>query len=72
MSLGRLVYFWGLLEFQIILVGYAIMMTRTLDLDWKMRAFRVLPMFLLPALCFTSYSALVRFIRMCKYLKLLE
>ncbi|KAK3027843.1 hypothetical protein RJ639_041477, partial [Escallonia herrerae] len=49
----------------LIAVGYAIMTTRSLDLDWKMRALRVLPMFLLPALSFLTYSALLSFTRMC-------
>ncbi|CAL5346615.1 unnamed protein product [Camellia sinensis] len=48
-----------------LLVGYAIMTTRSVDLNWKMRAFRVLPMFLLPALSSVTYSALVSFTRMC-------
>ena len=48
-------------------MGYAIMTTRSLDLNWKMRAFRVLPMFLLPGLSSVAYSALVSFTRMCKY-----
>ncbi|KAK4755978.1 hypothetical protein SAY87_009735 [Trapa incisa] len=51
--------------FEVIAVGYAIVSTRSLELDWKMRAFRVLPMFLLPALSFVSYSTVVRFMRMC-------
>ncbi|KAK9266260.1 hypothetical protein L1049_000048 [Liquidambar formosana] len=51
--------------FEVIAVGYAVMTTRSLDLNWKMRAFRVLPMFLLPGLSFISYSALVSFRRMC-------
>ncbi|XP_021674044.2 uncharacterized protein At2g24330 isoform X2 [Hevea brasiliensis] len=34
--------------FEVIAVGYAIMTTRSMDLNWKMRAFRVMPMFLLP------------------------
>ncbi|KAK4778427.1 hypothetical protein SAY86_005955 [Trapa natans] len=50
---------------EIIAVVYAMMTARTLDSDWKMKAIRVLPMFLLPALSFTFYSALVRFMRMC-------
>ncbi|KAI3435236.1 uncharacterized protein J3R85_006344 [Psidium guajava] len=53
------------LLFEIVAVGYAVMKTRSADLDWKMRAFRVLPMFLLPALSFASYSALVSFTKMC-------
>ncbi|CAI9770954.1 unnamed protein product [Fraxinus pennsylvanica] len=50
---------------EVIAVGYAIMTTRSLDLNWKMRALRVLPMFLLPALSFISYSAVGSFTRMC-------
>ncbi|KAE9461558.1 hypothetical protein C3L33_06536, partial [Rhododendron williamsianum] len=57
--------------FEVIAVIYAIMTTRSLDLNWKMRAFRVLPMFLLPGLSSITYSALVTFTRMCKYLKTL-
>lgn len=53
------------LLFEIVAVGYAVMTTRSVDLDWKMRAFRVLPMFLLPALSFASYTGLVSFKRMC-------
>ncbi|KAJ4844081.1 hypothetical protein Tsubulata_027511 [Turnera subulata] len=51
--------------FEAIAVGYAIMTTRSMDMDWKMRAFRVLPMFLLPALSTAAYSAFVNFTRMC-------
>ncbi|OIV96522.1 hypothetical protein TanjilG_07914 [Lupinus angustifolius] len=51
--------------FEVIAVGYAIMATRTMDMDWKMRAIRVLPMFLLPALTFAAYSTSVSFTRMC-------
>ncbi|KAI5660744.1 hypothetical protein M9H77_20067 [Catharanthus roseus] len=43
---------------EVIAVGYAIMTTRTPDLNWKMRALRVLPMFLLPVLSFLIYSTL--------------
>ncbi|CAI9762955.1 unnamed protein product [Fraxinus pennsylvanica] len=51
--------------FEVIAVGYAIMTTRSLDLDWKMRALRVLPIFLLPTLSSIIYSALGSFTRMC-------
>uniref|UniRef100_A0A2P2IQB8 Lunapark zinc ribbon domain-containing protein n=1 Tax=Rhizophora mucronata TaxID=61149 RepID=A0A2P2IQB8_RHIMU len=51
--------------FEVIAVVYAIMTTRSMDLNWKMRAFRVLPMFLLPALSFVGYSAFVSFTKMC-------
>ncbi|WOL10728.1 hypothetical protein Cni_G19487 [Canna indica] len=49
---------WG------VAVAYAIMTTRSQDLDWQMRAIRCLPMFLLPGLSFVIYSTLVRFTRM--------
>ncbi|XP_015168256.1 LOW QUALITY PROTEIN: uncharacterized protein At2g24330-like [Solanum tuberosum] len=52
--------------FEVIAVGYAIMTTRSLDLNWKMRALRVLPMFLLPGLSFITYSAIGSFTRMCE------
>lgn len=42
------------------------MTTRDEDLDWKLRSFRILPMFLLPALSFLTYSSLVSFTRMCE------
>ncbi|XP_012066340.2 uncharacterized protein At2g24330 [Jatropha curcas] len=51
--------------FEVIAVGYAIITTRSMDLDWKMRAFRVLPMFLLPGLSSLAYSTFVSFTRMC-------
>jgi hypothetical protein len=56
------------LNFQVIAVGYAIMTTRSMDLNWKMRALRVLPMFLLPGVSSVAYSAFVSFTRMCKFL----
>ncbi|KAG4954075.1 hypothetical protein JHK87_039669 [Glycine soja] len=51
--------------FEVIAVGYAIMTTRSMDMNWKMRAIRVLPMFLLPALSSATYTAFVSFTRMC-------
>lgn len=54
--------------FQIIAVVYAIMTTRNEDLDWKLRSFRILPMFLLPALALLAYSSIVSFSRMCESL----
>uniref|UniRef100_A0A5B7CDU4 Lunapark zinc ribbon domain-containing protein n=1 Tax=Davidia involucrata TaxID=16924 RepID=A0A5B7CDU4_DAVIN len=51
--------------FEVIAVGSAIMTTKSLDINWKVRAFRVLPMFLLPCLASITYSALVSFIMMC-------
>ncbi|XP_009611523.1 uncharacterized protein At2g24330-like [Nicotiana tomentosiformis] len=50
--------------FEVMAVVYAIMMTRSLVLNWKMRALRVLPMFLLPGSSFITYSALRSFTRM--------
>ncbi|CAK8568707.1 unnamed protein product [Lathyrus sativus] len=50
---------------EVIAVGYAIMTTRSVGIDWKMRAIRVLPMFLLPALSTAAYSAFISFTRMC-------
>ncbi|XXG54806.1 hypothetical protein AAC387_Pa03g2593 [Persea americana] len=49
---------------EVVAVGYAIMTTRSLDLDWKMRAVRVMPMFLLPAFSVFTYTALVNYTRM--------
>lgn len=51
--------------FEAIAVGYAIVTTRAMDLNWKMRAFRVLPMFLLPAFATLAYSTFISFTRMC-------
>uniref|UniRef100_A0A0E0KSX5 Lunapark domain-containing protein n=1 Tax=Oryza punctata TaxID=4537 RepID=A0A0E0KSX5_ORYPU len=39
-------------------LGYAIVMTKSVDLDWQMRAIRLLPMFVLPALSSMIYSIL--------------
>nr|GMD85187.1 uncharacterized protein At2g24330 [Ipomoea batatas] len=50
--------------FEVIAVVYAIVTTRPPDLDWKMRALRVLPMFLLPCLSFLTYSVIGSFMRM--------
>ena len=55
-----------LVNLQVIAVAYAIMTTRSVELDWKMRTFRVLPMFLLPAFSSIAYSAFVSITRMCK------
>ncbi|KAF5461504.1 hypothetical protein F2P56_017593 [Juglans regia] len=59
----NLIIFSVILE--VVAVSYAIMTTRSMDLNWKMRAFSVLPMFLLPGLSFVAYSAFISFIRMC-------
>lgn len=52
---------------QAIALGYAIMTTKASDLDWKIRALRVLPVFLLPALASITYFTLRSFTRMCKH-----
>lgn len=71
----RRAHSWGKRKRQIILcsvlleliaVGYAITKARMSE-NWKIRAFRVLPMFLLPALSAIMYSALKRLINMRKY-----
>ncbi|CAL9047867.1 uncharacterized protein At2g24330 [Musa acuminata AAA Group] len=49
---------------EVVAVTCAIVTTRSVDLDWKMRAIRVLPMFVLPGLSTIIYSALVSFTRM--------
>ncbi|KAI3753691.1 hypothetical protein L2E82_25752 [Cichorium intybus] len=50
-----------LLEF--VAIGYAIMTTRTVNMEWRMRSLRVLPMFLLPALSFALHYGLLSFTR---------
>ncbi|CAL9203993.1 unnamed protein product [Musa hybrid cultivar] len=49
---------------EVVAVVYAIMTTRSADLNWQIRAIRVLPMFVLPGLSSVIYSTLVSFIRM--------
>ncbi|KAI4337399.1 hypothetical protein L6164_015823 [Bauhinia variegata] len=51
--------------FEVIAVGFAIGTTRSMDMNWKMRAIRVLPVFLLPALSSAAYSTFVSFTGMC-------
>ncbi|XP_010429409.1 PREDICTED: uncharacterized protein At2g24330-like [Camelina sativa] len=51
--------------FEIIAVAYAIITTRNEDMDWKLRSFRIFPMFVLPALASLAYSSFVGFWRMC-------
>ncbi|KAK4431767.1 hypothetical protein Salat_0938800 [Sesamum alatum] len=58
----QLISFSVLIE--VIAVGYAIITTRSIDLNWKMRASRVSPMFLFPALSYITYSLLRSFSRM--------
>nr|XP_043619464.1 uncharacterized protein At2g24330-like [Erigeron canadensis] len=61
----NLIIFSFLLE--VVAVGYAIVTTRTVDLDWRMRSLRVLPMFLLPALSFALYYGLSSFTKYCDH-----
>ncbi|XP_022732613.1 uncharacterized protein At2g24330-like [Durio zibethinus] len=61
----HLIVFSVILE--VVAVAYAIMTTRSVELNWKTRAFRALPMFLLPAFCSVAYSAFVRITRMCDH-----
>ncbi|KAJ1280051.1 hypothetical protein BS78_04G203100 [Paspalum vaginatum] len=49
---------------EVLAVVYAIMTTRNEDLTWQMRALRVLPMFVLPAVSSAIYSTVVNFTRM--------
>ncbi|XP_073011846.1 uncharacterized protein At2g24330-like [Typha latifolia] len=49
---------------EVVAVSYAILATRSLDLNWQMRAVRVLPMFVLPALAAVVYSTFVSLTRM--------
>ncbi|KAK3141177.1 hypothetical protein QOZ80_4BG0330450 [Eleusine coracana subsp. coracana] len=49
---------------EIAAVGYAIMTTRSPDLSWQMRAARVLPMFLIPALAALIYSTITSLTKM--------
>ncbi|XP_076958593.1 uncharacterized protein At2g24330-like [Bidens hawaiensis] len=50
---------------ELIAIGYAIMTTRTVDMDWRTRSLRVLPMFLIPALSFVLYYGLSSFTKFC-------
>ncbi|XP_010940300.1 uncharacterized protein At2g24330 [Elaeis guineensis] len=49
---------------EVLAVAYAVTTTRSVDLNWQMRAIRVLPMFVLPGLSAAFYSTLVSFTRM--------
>lgn len=50
---------------EVVAIGYAILTTRTANLDWRVRGLRVLPMFLLPVLSRAFYSGLITFTGMC-------
>ncbi|KAI3789539.1 hypothetical protein L2E82_02338 [Cichorium intybus] len=43
---------------EVVAIGYAIMTTRSINLEWEMRALRVLPMFVLPCLSWALYSGI--------------
>ncbi|KAG6472802.1 uncharacterized protein At2g24330-like [Zingiber officinale] len=49
---------------EVVAVSYAIASTRSKDLDWKMRATCVLPMFIIPVLSTVVYSSLLRLTRL--------
>ncbi|XP_047335668.1 uncharacterized protein At2g24330-like [Impatiens glandulifera] len=51
--------------FEAIAVGYAIMTTRSMELNWQIRAFHVLPMFLLPIFSSLMYTSIAKFIHIC-------
>ncbi|XP_024965585.1 uncharacterized protein At2g24330-like [Cynara cardunculus var. scolymus] len=59
----NLIIFSVILE--LVAVGYAIMTTRTVDMDWRTRSLRVLPMFVLPGLSFALHYGLLSFIKFC-------
>lgn len=61
-SLKRHIILFSVL-LEIVAVGYAIMTARTAE-NWKIRAVRVLPMFLLPALSAILYSASSSYVNM--------
>ncbi|KAG0475997.1 hypothetical protein HPP92_012838 [Vanilla planifolia] len=52
------------LVLEVAAVIYAIMTTRSLDLNWRMRVIRMLSTFALPALSFLAYSALTNLTRL--------
>ncbi|XP_023765183.1 uncharacterized protein At2g24330 [Lactuca sativa] len=57
----NIIIFSVILEF--VAIGYAIMTTRTVNMDWRTRSLRVLPMFLLPAISFALHYGLLSFTR---------
>ncbi|XP_077235289.1 uncharacterized protein At2g24330-like [Tasmannia lanceolata] len=59
----NLIIFYVTLE--VVAVTYAIKTTRSLDLNWKTRTIRVLPMFVLPGLSIVIYSTLASITKMC-------
>ncbi|KAK1416705.1 hypothetical protein QVD17_25821 [Tagetes erecta] len=50
---------------EVVAIGYAIMTTRLVKIEWKMRALRVLPIFVLPVLAWVLYSGIHSLIGMC-------
>ncbi|XP_076940594.1 uncharacterized protein At2g24330-like [Bidens hawaiensis] len=59
----NLVIFSVILE--LVAIGYAIMTTRTIHMDWRIRSLHVLPMFFLPALSFCLHYGLSKFTKYC-------
>lgn len=51
---------------ELLLLGIAVIMTRTPELSWQMRALRVLPVFAFPALASLVYSTCASYYRMCE------
>uniref|UniRef100_A0A0D9VIL7 Lunapark zinc ribbon domain-containing protein n=1 Tax=Leersia perrieri TaxID=77586 RepID=A0A0D9VIL7_9ORYZ len=49
---------------EVVAIVYAIMTTRNEDIPWQLRAIRVLPIFVLPAVSSVIYSSVVKFTRM--------
>ncbi|KAJ6837222.1 uncharacterized protein M6B38_121775 [Iris pallida] len=49
---------------EVVAIAYAVLSTRSEDLDWKMRAIRILPMFGLPVVSTIIYSGLMSLTRM--------
>ncbi|KAL8189231.1 hypothetical protein R6Q57_028797 [Mikania cordata] len=43
---------------EVVAIGYAIMTTKSVMLEWKMRSLRVLPIFVLPVLAWVLYSGI--------------
>ncbi|KAL8235428.1 hypothetical protein R6Q59_021528 [Mikania micrantha] len=50
---------------EVVAIGYAILTTKSVMLEWKMRSLRVLPIFVLPVLAWVLYSAIQSLTGMC-------
>ncbi|KAJ0700893.1 putative Lunapark domain-containing protein [Helianthus annuus] len=51
---------------EVFAIGYAVTTTRTVMLEWKLRALRVLPIFVLPVLAWVLYSGIHSLTGMCE------